>query len=164
MAEAGSEDLRRVDFQAMTDVGRRSFFDHMAEGATTFGSRAPFFASCVLLIVIWFPMLFLMSLDMSQLIINTLTTIITFLLVALLENSNARANKALQLKLDATTYGLRDLMEHVNHVMPCDVEGCDFADDTRKLQADLTGFQARGRLVVQSPGQHVGQRRLGRHA
>jgi low affinity Fe/Cu permease len=43
--------------------------------------------------------------------INTLTTIITFLLVALLQNTQSRADKAVQTKLNAIADGLADLME-----------------------------------------------------
>ena len=58
--------------------------------------RAAFFASCVLLIVVWAPsILFLRDVDTWQLIINTATTIITFLMVALLQNSQTRNDQAL---------------------------------------------------------------------
>ena len=50
--------------------------------------------------------------DTYQLIINTPTTIITFLLVALLQNTHKRNEQALQHKLDAVADGLGDLMEH----------------------------------------------------
>jgi len=50
--------------------------------------------------------------DTYQLIINTPTTIITFLLVALLQNTQKRSEQALQHKLDAVADGLVDLMEH----------------------------------------------------
>ena len=48
-----------------------------------------------------------------QLIINTLTTIITFLLVALLQNSQRRSEHALHLKLDALADGVADLLSAV---------------------------------------------------
>jgi len=50
--------------------------------------------------------------DTYQLIINTPTTIITFLLVALLQNTHKRNEQALQHKLDAVADDLGDLMEH----------------------------------------------------
>jgi hypothetical protein len=56
-------------------------FDRFAENASRFASRAPFFAGCVVLVLVWFPTLFVMSVDSSQLIINTTTTIVTFLMV-----------------------------------------------------------------------------------
>lgn len=52
------------------------------------------------------------NLDTWQLIINTATTIVTFLLVALLQNSARRSDRAIHHKLDALADGLADLMEH----------------------------------------------------
>lgn len=89
-----------------------SFFDRFADRANLVVSRAPFFAGCLLLVVLWLPSYFLLkSLDTWQLIINTVTTIVTFLLVALLQNTQTRANEALQEKLNAIADGLADLME-----------------------------------------------------
>ena len=50
--------------------------------------------------------------DTWQLIINTITTIITFLLVALIQNSQRRTEFVLQTKLNALADALADLMEH----------------------------------------------------
>ena len=91
--------------------GRVGFFDRFAGHAAKFASRAPFFAACVLLIVLWAPTIFLLNFDTSQLLINTATTIVTFLLVALLQNSQTRNDQATQHKLNAIADGLADLME-----------------------------------------------------
>src|SRR6185295_15542238 len=93
-------------------TGKVSFFDRFAEKAGMFVSRAWFFALCVLLIIVWAPSYFLVSsLDTWQLIINTATTIVTFLLVALLQNTQRRSDEATQHKLNAIADGLADLME-----------------------------------------------------
>jgi low affinity Fe/Cu permease len=90
-------------------------FDRFAEGASRLASRAWFFAFCVLLVVIWAPsILVLKDIDTWQLIINTLTTIVTFLMVALLQNSQTRADLAVQHKLNAIADGLADLMEQLH--------------------------------------------------
>lgn len=73
-----------------------SRFDRFASVAARFVSKAWFFAACVLMVLVWFPTMFVMPIDSSQLIINTTTTIITFLLVALLENTSTRADAAAQ--------------------------------------------------------------------
>ncbi len=79
-----------------------------------FASHASFFIGCVLLVVVWAPSYFLIgNLNTWQLIINTATTIVTFLLVALLQNSQRRNEDAFNQKLDALADGLADLMEHV---------------------------------------------------
>jgi hypothetical protein len=93
-------------------TGRVGFFDRFAGSASSFASRAPFFAACVLLIIIWAPSISVFNLDTWQLIINTATTIITFLLVALLQNSQSRSDQAIQHKLNALADGLADLMRH----------------------------------------------------
>lgn len=86
-------------------------FDRFAGWASRFASRAGFFCFCLLLVLLWAPSYFLLrSLDTWQLIINTATTIITFLLVALLQNSQERSDEALQQKLNAIADGIADLM------------------------------------------------------
>ena len=89
------------------------WFDRFATGSSHFVSRAWFFAFCVALVVIWAPSIVLIhSISTWQLIINTLTTIITFLLVALLQNTQKRADDAVQHKLNAIAEGLAVLMSH----------------------------------------------------
>ena len=86
------------------------FFDRFAGYAAKVASRAYFFAFCVLLIVLWLPsFLLLRSIDTWQLIINTATTIITFLMVALLQNSQTRSDQAVQHKLNAIADGRRTI-------------------------------------------------------
>jgi low affinity Fe/Cu permease len=85
------------------DVG---VFDRFAGHASRIASRAPFFAFCVLLVVIWAPTIFVLrDIDTWQLIINTITTIVTFLLVALLQNTQYRTDAATQHKLNAIAEG-----------------------------------------------------------
>lgn len=74
-------------------------------------SRAWFFAACVLIVAVWAPSIAVIgNIDTWQLIINTITTIVTFLLVALLQNTQKRADDAVQHKLNAIADGLADLM------------------------------------------------------
>ena len=83
------------------------WFDRFATGSSHFVSRAWFFAFCVALVVIWAPSIVLIhSISTWQLIINTLTTIITFLLVALLQNTQERSDRATQDKLNAISAAL----------------------------------------------------------
>ena len=93
------------------EKGSPSLFDKFATKAGDFVAKAPFFVFCVLIVVIWFPTLFFMPIDSSQLIINTTTTIITFLMVAVLENGTKRGNDALQHKLNAIANGLAVLLD-----------------------------------------------------
>src|SRR5437764_15198005 len=103
---------------------RVGFFDRFAGRASLFASRAPFFAFCVLLVVLWLVQGFITILlkgdpkffldAQFQLEINTTTTIVTFLLVALLQNSQTREDQATQHKLNAIADGVADLMEHLS--------------------------------------------------
>ncbi|MEO7555163.1 MAG: low affinity iron permease family protein, partial [Acidimicrobiales bacterium] len=90
------------------------FFDRFATKASSISSRAVFFALCVTLVVVWAPsIVVLRDIDTWQLIINTATTIITFLMVALLQNSQTRSDQAVQHKLNAIADGLADLMDSI---------------------------------------------------
>jgi hypothetical protein len=94
-------------------------FDRFASAAARFVSRAWFFSLCVLLVIVWVPSYFLFQdLNTWQLVINTATTIITFLLVALLQNTQTRADEALQQKLNAIADGLADLMSAIGEDKP----------------------------------------------
>ncbi|MBV8959380.1 MAG: low affinity iron permease family protein [Actinobacteria bacterium] len=94
---------------------RVGLFDRFAGLASKIAGRAAFFAFCVILILVWAPsILVLKTVDTWQLIINTVTTIITFLMVALLQNSQTRSDQAIQHKLNAIADGLADLMAHVS--------------------------------------------------
>lgn len=116
-----------------SDISSRvGVFDRFAGGAALFASRAWFFAFCVLLIVVWAPsILVLHDVDLWQLIINTATTIITFLMVALLQNSQTRSDQAIQHKLNALADGLADLMRYMTD------EDCGERADPKRLRWDL---------------------------
>jgi low affinity Fe/Cu permease len=90
-------------------AGRPGVFDRFADWVARFTSQSVFFAACVALVVGWAPTYLLVrNFDSYQLIINTPTTIITFLLVALLQNTQTRADDAVQHKLNAIASYLLD--------------------------------------------------------
>jgi hypothetical protein len=107
-------------------------FDRFAGVSSRIASRAAFFTMCVVLVLVWAPTYFLIrNVDTWQLIINTITTIITFLMVALLQNSQTRSDQAVQHKLNAIADGLADLMTHTHN---CG-EGTDLGVDVAELKA-----------------------------
>jgi low affinity Fe/Cu permease len=84
------------------DNEHRSLFDKFADKIEKVVGHAGFFTVCVLLVVVWLPSYFVVgSMDTWQLIINTLTTIITFLLVALLQNTQERFERSVNARLQA---------------------------------------------------------------
>ena len=75
--------------------------------------QGAFFTGCVLILVLWLASYVVISnKDTWQLLINTVTTIITFLLVALLQNAQRRGETVQQTKLNAIAEAIADLMEH----------------------------------------------------
>lgn len=106
------------------------FFDRFADRAAAFASKPWFFALCVLLVGIWAPSFFVIgNVDTWQLIINTATTIVTFLMVALLQNTQTRADHAVQGKLNAIADGLADLMSALAQDKP------ELLDDIAELKS-----------------------------
>ena len=113
------------------DVGP---FDRFATEASFLASKAWFFTACVLLVLIWAPTYFLFqSLDTWQLVINTVTTIVTFLLVALFQNAMTRQDEAVQDKLNAIAEALADIMAAIEP---------DMTKDIKELRAAV-GIEAR---------------------
>jgi low affinity Fe/Cu permease len=138
-----------------SDVSARvGFFDRFAGWAAAFASRAPFFAFCVLLVIGWIiqglltvaftgDLSRLMN-DKYQLEINTTTTIITFLLVALLQNSQTREDQATQHKLNAMADAMADMMEQMAQHWDVD----SLRDDIHELRLAV-GLEER-----ESTGEH----------
>ena len=79
----------------------RTVFTRFANATAQFTGKPVAFVTCVLLVVVWAVSgpLFGFS-DTWQLVINTSTTIITFLMVFLIQSTQNRDNAALQAKLD----------------------------------------------------------------
>jgi low affinity Fe/Cu permease len=120
-----------------SDVSSRiGVFDRFAGLMATLASRAPFFIFCIALVIAWLIEgiakvasgggLKAFEDSTYQLQINTTTTIVTFLLVALLQNSQTRSDQATQHKLNAIADGLADFMEQMARV-----------HDNNKLRQDL---------------------------
>lgn len=83
-------------------------FNRFADKVASMIAHVGFFIFCVLLVLIWAPSYFVIgNADTWQLIINTTTTIITFLLVALLHNTQHRG----QIRQDAR---LKELIEKLD--------------------------------------------------
>ena len=78
-----------------------SWYSRFAKSAAHFCGRPPLFLFAVLIIVVWgiTGPIFGFS-DTWQLVINTGTTIVTFLMVFLIQNTQNRDTEAIHLKLD----------------------------------------------------------------
>lgn len=82
-------------------VSKKTIFDRFADKVGLYTAKSWFFAACLALVLLWVPSNFVTDIDTAQLLINTPTTIITFLLVGLSQNTQKRDMSALQEKLDA---------------------------------------------------------------
>ncbi|MBF6171585.1 low affinity iron permease family protein [Nocardia blacklockiae] len=121
---------QRADAVLPSQVGDdRSVFDRFATVVADRVSQAWFFTTCVLIVVLWAPTVVVTDIDTWQLIINTVTTVITFLLVALLQNTQRRSDAAVQQKLNALADGLADLMQ------AAEADNAKLRDDRRELLA-----------------------------
>ena len=108
---------------------RLSLFDRFATYTSERVSKAWFFGVCAVLVLIWVPTFWLWpSIDGWALVINTFTSTITFLLVALLQNTETRAENATQRKLNAIADALADLMDELGADNP----------DLRRSREELT--------------------------
>lgn len=79
----------------------RQYFQHLAHKSAEVAGSIGAFSTALLIIVVWLLSgpLFHFS-DTWQLVINTGTTIVTFLMVFLIQNTQNRDGKVIQIKLD----------------------------------------------------------------
>ena len=86
-----------------TDRGhaQRGLFERIAEPAWNFSSSPPFFAICVIVVLAW-ALSYAVGLNVkTHHVAGKAMAALTLLLVALLKNSELRAEHAIQRKLDA---------------------------------------------------------------
>ena len=108
------------------------------------------FAGAVLVILVWLLTgpTFHFS-DTWQLIINTATTVITFLMVFLIQNTQNRDAKAVHLKLDELIRAIKDARDEL-----VDLE--DLSDEElQKLEAQFRRMRQRAENDDRSPSRHV---------
>lgn len=89
----------------------RSGFDRFVEATYLQVSRAPFFGLCVLIVVVWllsFPLF--PDAKSWQVAIHTVASVISLMLLVLLENAGRRSEEAAQEKLNVIAEALSALM------------------------------------------------------
>ena len=93
------------------DDGRNAF-EKFVESVNHVVSRAPFFLLCLAIVVAWLVSAPLWPDPKSwQVAIHTVSSVLSLLLLVLLENSGRRAEEAAQEKLNVIAEGLAELME-----------------------------------------------------
>jgi low affinity Fe/Cu permease len=119
---------------------RGSIFRRFAQAVSTAAGRPWTFVGAVALIIVWGVSgpLFKFS-DTWQLVINTGTTIITFLMVFLIQNTQNRDTEALRLKLDELLLATRNARNEFVKIEDLEDE------DLERLEQDLkAGCQSGG--------------------
>ena len=90
----------------------RGRFDSFVEGIHRRVSRATFFTAIIAVIVVWLVSFPLFNDAKSwQVVIHTVASVVTLVLVALLENAGRRDARAAQEKLNTIAGALAELME-----------------------------------------------------
>ncbi len=130
-----------------------SLFTRLAKAASRFTGRAISFNLAILVIVLWLVTgpVFGYS-DTWQLVINTATTIITFLMVFLIQNTQNRDTEAIQIKLDELIRSTKGAHTALLDLEELDEETLDaFRDKYEALAAKARSQIARGGSDIDSP-------------
>jgi low affinity Fe/Cu permease len=93
------------------EPGRRGRFDRFAQGASNFTSSPSFFALCIAVIALWLATHVAGLGSEWEHLAGDAMAAITLLLLALLKNSELRAEHAIQRKLDAIAAALLEQRE-----------------------------------------------------
>src|SRR5690242_10106511 len=120
-------------------------FSSIASATSRWTGRASAFLLCIVTVVVWAATgpLFHYS-DTWQLVINTGTTIITFLMVFLIQNTQNRDNAALQAKLDELIRASKAKNEFIGIEHLSDAELDDILEQCeRHRPSALRRFEAR---------------------
>jgi low affinity Fe/Cu permease len=125
-----------------------TLFDRFAKWASRTAGHPTTFTAAVLILLVWAATGPTLGYDNTwQLAINTGTTIVTFLMVFLIQNTQNRDGAALQLKLDEL---IRAIDGAHNHLL--DLEELSDAD----LATIRAGFEALARESRENLGRGVG--------
>jgi low affinity Fe/Cu permease len=115
----------------------RNAFERFVEATYDRVSRAPFFFICVAIVVAWFLSVPLWAdLKSWQVAIHTISSVLSLLLLVLLENAGKRSAEAAQEKLNVIAEALSDLMESQAPRDP------SLTESARRLR-DAVGLEAR---------------------
>jgi low affinity Fe/Cu permease len=115
----------------------RSWFERLVESAYQLVSREPFFYVCLGIVLLWLVSVPLWAdLKSWQVAIHTVSSVISLLLLVLLENSSRRAGEAAQEKLNVIAEALSDLMQSRANDDPA------LEESVRRLR-DAVGLEAR---------------------
>ena len=136
----------------------RSWFTRFAKATSRAAGRPSAFCSAMAVIVIWAASgpLFGFS-DTWQLVINTGTTIVTFLMVFLIQNTQNRDSEAIQVKLDELIRSMQGA-----HLALLDLEELDEKDLDRIIK-DYRDLARQARKELKQGKTDTDVREVGEH-
>jgi low affinity Fe/Cu permease len=137
--------------------------EHNIGSFHTFAGRASLlvgskwaFTTAVLLIVFWaLSGPYFHFSDTWQLVVNTATTIVTFLIVFLIQNTQNRDARAIHLKLDEIIHSLkhaRNEMIQIEHLSDADLENLSKNFEEIRAECDRRSAKNRARPRVTNAG------------
>jgi low affinity Fe/Cu permease len=147
---------RKLEAPRLTLETRQSHqghFERFACGAAHLAGRPAAFLIALATIIVWAITgpLFGFS-DTWQLIINTSTTIITFLMVFLIQNTQNRDTIALQVKLDALIFATRGAKNRLAAAEHMSDEDLELLHDEYRKRAEHTLTVLRNRRPARANG------------
>ena len=124
-------------------IGKNAtWFSRFAKKTATMAGRPKTFGTAVLVVAVWALLgpMFHYS-DTWQLVINTGTTIITFLMVFLIQNTQNRDSEAMQIKLDELIHAIKETDNRLLDLEEMEEEELDkirqrYIDVARKFRKD----------------------------
>lgn len=103
--------MDRNDVSETRRSDQRTPYERFVEGTYQRVSQAPFFFVCLVLIVLWLASVPLwVDLNAWQVALHSVASIVSLLLLVLLENAGRRSEEAAQEKLNVIAEALADLM------------------------------------------------------
>jgi low affinity Fe/Cu permease len=148
----GAGGFCRADNPAMQSIHSTSWFTRLAKRASHLVGRPAAFTIAVAVILVWALSgpLFHFS-DTWQLVINTGTTIVTFLMVFLIQNTQNRDSEAIHIKLDELIRAVEGA-----HNALLDLEELDEKElDRIRADYEKLAAEARKALTGQQPDSDV---------
>jgi low affinity Fe/Cu permease len=127
--------------------GKRSLFTRLSQATARWAGKPQTFFVALGAIVLWaLSGPFFGFNDTWQLVINTSTTIVTFLMVFIIQNSQNRDTAAMQIKLDE----LIDKVEHAREEL-LDLEELD-EEDLERIRQEFEALARKARERASRPG------------
>ena len=129
----------------MKPTRSHSWFTRFSKGASRATGRPTTFALSIFLVVAWAASGFLFDFSNTwQLVINTFTTVVTFLMVFLIQSTQNRDSEAMQVKLDELIRNAKGAHNELLDLEELEEEELDRIRATYQDMAERARSRARG--------------------